>query len=579
MNLTEALRINNAARNLPSRIAVFLATGFTPLSLPLFLGAHLSQRMAACRIDVTTSAFGDLAGNIERIARSQADLAAICVEWDDLDPRLGVRRLTATTWKDFPEVLANAANAGNHLVSLIREAAARCRVAVSLPHLPIPPLSYTPAHRMGEFEAELRLIVAQMQVEIAAAKGARLLRPGSSQCFDLAATLHSGFPYTTEHASELAESLAAALVSAPPKKGIIVDLDDTLWKGILGEEGADGVHWDLEHKAQHHGLFQRFLHALGAEGTLVAIASKNSPERVAEIFGSRSDLLLKAESVFPIEAHWQPKSESVGRILQAWNVAADSVIFVDDSPLELAEVEAAHPGISCRVFPAQDLVQFDSLLRELRGAFAKDKVGEEDALRSESLRTRARVFSDAGTKADPEALLRDLQAELTFDLGVDASDERALELVNKTNQFNINGERIAEPFWRKALARSTAFLLTCSYKDKFGSLGKIAVLSGIAGPECIEVESWVMSCRAFARRIEFACMQQLFQSFAADRIVLRYRRTERNGPVREMLDSLGLIPPDDSDVTISKAQFTARAPALYHRVTMNSKKPEVATYV
>ena len=578
MNLTEALRINNAARSSPTRLAVFLATGFTPLSLPIFLSAHLSSRMTGCRIDVAIGSFGDLPGNIERMGRSHAELAAVCVEWEDLDPRLGVRRLATTTWKDFPEIVASAANAKNRLVALIREAASHCRVAVSLPHLPLPPLSHTPAHRMSGFEAKLRLVVAEMQAELAAAKGVCLLRPGTSPGSDFSATLHSGFPYTVEHASELAGSLAAALVDTPPKKGIIIDLDDTLWKGILGEDGTDGVHWDLENKAQHHGLFQRFLHALAAEGTLVAIASKNSPELVAEIFATRADLLLKAESVFPMEVHWQPKSESVARILDAWNVSADSVVFVDDSPMELAEVEAAHPGISCRRFPAQDLVQFEILLRELRETFAREKVGEEDTLRAESLRTRARLSSEA-TTANPETLLQGLEAELTFALGTDASDERALDLVNKTNQFNLNGARIAEPFWRQGLARPGAFLLTCTYKDKFGALGKIAVLAGVVNPEHIRVEHWVMSCRAFARRIEFACLRHLFENFAVDRIVLDYRRTERNRPLQELLESLGLDQSHGGEITLSKEQFLARAPKVYHRVIVNSKKPEVATYV
>ncbi len=579
MNLKEALQINNAARKSSSRIAVFLAAGFTPLSLPQFLAAHLSRRMGGCRVEVKAGLFGDLPGNIERIEQSQADFAAICIEWDDLDSRLGFRRLSATTWKDLPEVLSQAKEASHRLLSLIVNAAARRRIAVSLPHLPIPPVSYSPPHRMGEFEARLRMIVAEMQVELASTKSVHVLAQSTSRCSDFPATLNVGFPYSGEHASDLGEMLASALVPASPKKGIIVDLDETLWRGILGEDGIDGVHWDLDHHAQHHGLFQQLLNSLAAEGTLIAIASKNSAELVREIFDRRSDLLLKAESVFPVEVHWRSKSESVSRILQAWNVAADAVTFVDDSPLELAEVQAAHPGISCKLFPAQDLAQFELLLQELRSMYAKERIEEEDALRSESLRNRARIFVQDSSNADPEMLLRGLKAELTFEIGADASDERALELVNKTNQFNLNGTRFIEPLWRKALDLPGAFLLTCAYKDKFGALGKIAVMMGVADPQRVLVQSWVMSCRAFARRIEFACLQQVFHLFSAEEVVLNYRRTERNGPFHDMLESLQAGPHMDGDIVFSRAEFDSRTPALYHCVIANSKEPKVEKYV
>jgi hypothetical protein len=292
MKLTEALRVNNAARNCSQRIALVLATGFTPLPLDQFLVAHLSLRTPGCRIDVATGIYGDLVGNIGKVAETNADIAAVCVEWDDLDPRLGVRRLSATTWRDYPEIVAHARQAKTKLVAAIAEAAVHCRIAVSLPQLSVSAFSYSPADVVGQFESELLAIAAEMQSELSGAKNVRVIRRRSSNGFDMNAILHTGFPYTTEFASEVAEALAKALVPSTPKKGIIVDLDETLWKGILGDDGVDGVHWDLDHKAQHHGLFQRFLNTLSAEGTLVAVASKNAPEMVNLIFSSRSDLLL-----------------------------------------------------------------------------------------------------------------------------------------------------------------------------------------------------------------------------------------------------------------------------------------------
>jgi FkbH-like protein len=307
------------------------------------------------------------------------------------------------------------------------------------------------------------------------------------------------------------------------------------------------------------------------------VASKNAPEMVSRIFSSRPDLLLKADNIFPIEVHWSAKSQSVSRILDAWNVAADAVVFVDDSPLEIAEVSAAHPGINCRRFPADDVAAFPMFLHELREMFAKETIQEEDSIRAQSLRTR-RVLIESASYTDPETLLRDLKSELVFELSADPSDQRALELVNKTNQFNMNGDRITEPLWRQSLAAPGAFVLTCSYRDKFGALGKIAVLMGMTHSSKITLKSWVMSCRAFARRIEFACLDQLFRAFSADEIVLDYRRTDRNGLFSDMLQTLQLVPVD-GQLALSHTQFGATAPALYHTVEVNSKGPEVETHV
>ena len=171
-----------------------------------------------------------------------------------------------------------------------------------------------------------------------------------SQRLDLKSDLAAGLPYSLAHADALAAALAQLLARETPKKGLITDLDDTLWNGIVGEVGPQGVNWDLASHQQIHGLYQKLLASFSEEGVLVAIASKNDP-RVVEEALDREDMILKRRHVFPSEVHWKAKSGSVERILRTWNVGADSVVFVDDSPMELAEVAAAHPGIECILFP------------------------------------------------------------------------------------------------------------------------------------------------------------------------------------------------------------------------------------
>src|SRR5437899_13061782 len=125
----------------------------------------------------------------------------------------------------------------------------------------------------------------------------------------------------------MAELLSRLVQNRTPKKGLITDLDDTLWKGLLGEVCPEEVSWDLDHRSHMHGLYQQLLQALSAAGVLIGVASKNDSSLVEKAF-QREDLILSRDAIFPMEAHWGPKSESVARILKTWNVAADAVVFI-----------------------------------------------------------------------------------------------------------------------------------------------------------------------------------------------------------------------------------------------------------
>ena len=163
--------------------------------------------------------------------------------------------------------------------------------------------------------------------------------------------LLAGFPYTVSFADALAASLANVLYPPVPKKGLITDLDDTLWSGIVGEVGVEGVSWSQDRHTQVHGLYQQMLAHLAGCGVLLGVCSKNEISMV-EAALARKDFFLNPESLFPVHANWGPKSASVAKVLKTWNIAADSVVFVDDNPMELDEVQRAHLRITCILFPA-----------------------------------------------------------------------------------------------------------------------------------------------------------------------------------------------------------------------------------
>jgi FkbH-like protein len=143
---------------------------------------------------------------------------------------------------------------------------------------------------------------------------------------------------------------------------------------------------------------------------------------------------------------------------------------------------------------------------------------------------------------------------------------RAFELVNKTNQFNLNGKRFSESEWSSYFSDPAAFLLIASYQDKYGPLGKIAVIMGKSGGHKLNVKAWVMSCRAFSRRIEHQCLNYLFATFEPDEIIFDYEATPRNRPLQDFFSEL-LGGPPRQEISLSRELFERNAPPLFHRVT------------
>jgi FkbH-like protein len=299
--------------------------------------------------------------------------------------------------------------------------------------------------------------------------------------------------------------------------------------------GPDAVSWDLDSGSQVHALYQQLLAALSRRGVLVAIASKNDPDVVQEAL-ERADLHISKDMIFPVRVSWDPKSAAVEEVLAAWNIAASDVVFVDDSPMELAEVEARHPGITPVLFPAADPNGVANTLRHLASLFWRDQVTAEDSLRLASLRSASKLVEARRDAGDERAFLEDLAGRVTIRAGRSWEEPRALELVNKTNQFNLNGRRFDEAQWRELCTRPGAIVWTISYEDRFGPLGVISVLAGVRTEQEVQVDAWVLSCRAFSRGIEHHVLSLL--SEGVDRVSFDFVPTERNGVTRSFLEQV-----------------------------------------
>lgn len=570
LSLAQALRSGTQSEDASCSASIYLACGFTPLHLPTFLKAHACIRFPHTPLSIQTGIFDDLIETIEHIPANTC--AAVVVEWSDLDPRLGLRGAVGWTNAAVSSLARESAAKIARLKERIAKAADVSTIVVVGPSLPLLPLGHTCPWQDTSLELGLHSLVDDFLGSLALIPNIRVL---SSQELDIASplgsrldaamTLTSGYPYTLTHSDTLARFVIEVMFPREPMKGLITDLDNTLWRGILGEVGVEQIGWTLETNAQVHGIYQQFLAALADRGVLLAIASKGDAE-LAQKALSRSDLFCKSVSFFPVEISWGPKSKSVVRILEAWNVAPSDVVFIDDSRLELAEVSRTFSDMNCLAFPSKDPQAALTLLAELRSLFGRQHLQAEDQIRQESLRAREQMRIDPAV-ADEE-FLSSLDAALVLDFNKDAHNRRAFELVNKTNQFNLNGRRWTENELRKILDDPTQFLLTVSYIDRFGPLGRIAIIAGSVDAGRLQISTWVMSCRAFSRRIEHAVLSNLIETFRSTIVAFEYVKTARNLPACRFIEGIGGTGELENPLVLAVEDVKQRLPMLYHKLTV-----------
>ena len=571
MTLAEALALIRPQKETGRKRQVFLICGFEPLHLRTFLGAHLAQRLPGEAPALQTGLYGDLEGTLAAAEGSQAEAAAVILEWSDLDPRLGLRSAGGWGLSAQSGILANCRERFGRLLELLGALASKMPVALTPPTLPIPLLGHPPGWQIGWNELELKRLLATFLADAAQLARVSVLNPARLDRLSPAASrmdplmeLKAGFPYSLGHASVLAGQIVELLFPPSPMKGLITDLDETLWSGIVGEVGPAAVNWSLSEHAQVHGLYQQLLLHLSEMGVLLAIASKNEPAVVEEAL-RREDLYVPAKAFYPIRANWTPKSGNIAEILRIWNIGAESVAFVDDSAMELEEVRTAFPSITCLQFPKNNAGKALALFEQLRDLFGKAAVGAEDSLRQASIQARE-AFDAAAENADGGKFVESLNGRVTFDTRKDASNRRLLELINKTNQFNVNGVRLSEGEWLAHLRDAGGFVAGVSYEDKFGPLGVIGVMAGRQSGGQVEVTSWVLSCRAFSRKIEHHMLDFIFRQWNPAAIRFALRTTERNHPLRQYLKSAGLNENGSGDALLSRERFYSQLGALPHEV-------------
>ncbi len=322
------------------------------------------------------------------------------------------------------------------------------------------------------------------------------------------------------------------------QKCLVLDLDNTLWGGVVGDQGVMGIELGMETAAgEAYVAFQRYVKRLHERGIILAVCSKNE-ERVAREAFSNPNMVLRLEDIAVFCANWESKAENLRRIAAQLNILPESMVFVDDNPAERTLVSQMLPEV--RVVDENSVTAFARHIEEA-GYFYNAGVSEDDKKRNDYYAADAVRNATKSAYADYGNYLRSLEMTCAIHPFEAAHFERITQLINKTNQFNLTTRRYSRSEVEKIASDPSYVARYATLDDKFGGNGIVSVLIGEIAEEALHIRLWVMSCRVFKRDLELAIFDRLVElcrSQNLTRIVGYYFKTEKNGYVENLLSDL-----------------------------------------
>lgn len=321
-------------------------------------------------------------------------------------------------------------------------------------------------------------------------------------------------------------------MTMPLLKAIVVDLDNTLYKGVLGEDGINGIVL-----TEGHAKLQKALKEKAKEGFFLCIVSKNDKRDVVELFEKREDFLLKLDDFTAIEASWDDKPKSMSTILQILNIGVDSVLFIDDNLGEQAQMRLKYPGIK-ELHALDDAMQTVAALEYYPGLL-KMSARDEDAIRSNDIKSNAERKKMQATlsKAD---YIKSLQMKLTFNVNVKSYAPRIAELANKTNQFIFNYQRYDLTRVEKLMEMPNVAVVSVVLSDKLSDSGTVGVCVGKRNGNAMDLEECFVSCRALGRGIDEIIVLDMIElaaeTLGVNNLRVCFKKGERNIPAELFVD-------------------------------------------
>ena len=337
---------------------------------------------------------------------------------------------------------------------------------------------------------------------------------------------------------------AIAAMRGKSRKCLVLDLDNTLWGGVIGDDGLEGIALNPgDPRGEAHRAIQAAALELRRRGVVLAVCSKNDDATARLPFRSHPGMLLKEDDIAVFVANWEDKASNLERIAQRLDIGVDALVLLDDNPVEREQVRQALPEVAVPELGADPSDYLRCLL--LGGYFESVAFTPEDLARAEQYQGNAsRAVLQEGSR-DLGEFLRSLQMQIRFAPFDAQGRKRITQLINKTNQFNLTTRRYTEAQVQELEASAAHFSLQVQLVDRFGDNGMICVVICHRQPDEWEIDSWLMSCRVLNRKVEEAVCNRLAraaQAAGARRLLGSYLPSNRNGMVADFYGRLGFQP-------------------------------------
>lgn len=325
-------------------------------------------------------------------------------------------------------------------------------------------------------------------------------------------------------------------------KCLVLDLDNTLWGGVIGDEGLEGIRLGQGSAlGESYVAFQRYARDLSRRGVILAVCSKNDEANGLEPFDKHPEMVLKKTDIACFAINWNDKASNLKKIAEELNVGLDALVFVDDNPFEREQVRQALPMVRVPEMPEDPALFIHTLASA--GYFESVRLTSDDLARTEQYRQNQQRVQAQASFADLSEYLKSLNMELVWGTFDPVNLPRVVQLLHKTNQFNLTTRRHTEEEVKRIVSDPKAVTLWCRLTDRFGDNGIIGVLIALdRGQGDWEIDSWLMSCRVLGRGVEQAMLGLLEEQVArkgGQRLIGIYRPTAKNGMVKEHYLRLG----------------------------------------
>jgi len=374
-------------------------------------------------------------------------------------------------------------------------------------------------------------------------------RVGREQAFDSTTYALYDMALVPEVQQSLARRIAAriAVDSGRVCKCVVSDCDDTLWGGLASELGAMGVEYGDTPLGRAHARYQQWLKRLQRRGVLLALNSHNDASVVDEVFATRTEMALHVDDFVNRQVNWLPKSANIVTIAQSLNLGLDSLVFLDDRAEQRAEVRAAYPEVCVPELP-EDPAEWVEYLATL-DLFPISTQTAEDASRTAMYQAAQSREAAKAEFVDEATYLTSLHSEMQA-LPIDTARlPRVVQLIQRTNQFNLRTQRHSESEVRTMANDDRNACLAFSLKDRFGDFGVTGALLAVRqDAETLFIDTWVTSCRVIGRGLDRFALDELVKAARAlgvTQIIGEYLPTERNGIVKGLYAQLGFEKMED----------------------------------